>query len=771
MSDTLPRRPAYTNGQYISADDLNAGVAYARDEARRQALSGRTWGIAAGLALVEIADATGAIQLYIEPGIAWDGYGRAIVVLSPAPVTADMFAGLANGNAAVWLKYSALPTQMVSPGFLTCGGGDPATRIAETYAIVTGPHDSTDDGVVLNGVTVADPRDMLKAFDAVAPAVLDGSVPYQAFPDDSATWLVPVGIASYVAGAPGNFVARTPDQLLQSRLVRRYVGAVAESVYAADGVLRLRDRQTDQRTVGGTIVSNGTLEASAAIKPGDMAFDPVKTNPIREVGNELVWVEGNLRVVGDARLYDGMLNFRTATGGEPAGSLFVRSDPSDVDTATTRDLEVSIGQAPVGKAINRMLVGTSSNGTLDPTPALSVGADNRVGIGVAVPAATLTLDISGAGGQSDFGHIGGPTTMHLNNSTVGDTDNTLLLIAGGGTIQLGADGQLTHVAIGTKSPQGDTALDVHGGGIAVNNSNAFLRLLGSQIMDLDDGLLRIRSGGTIVTFDGNDSVGIGTPSPGAMLDVAGNANVATELHAGSLDANGLTVHGNANISGSIAASGPIALNGAATSTLTLLGSRLTDLNDGILRIRSGGSTISFDGGDNVGINTTTPFEALTVSGNIWCTGWINNTLGVFGPSDARLKQDVQPLSGALDRLLSLHGVEFSWSAPDLAAAMPGRQIGLVADQVETVFPQWVRSDKASGMKMLGAPGFDALAIEAIRELTSRVMALEEQTRHLTELLASRGGGQAPPSRATAPRSPPETPPPGRSPPPSGSRGR
>ena len=42
---------------------------------------------------------------------------------------------------------------------------------------------------------------MLIAFDATAAVVLDGSAPHQLFPDDSADWLVPVGIVSYDAVA------------------------------------------------------------------------------------------------------------------------------------------------------------------------------------------------------------------------------------------------------------------------------------------------------------------------------------------------------------------------------------------------------------------------------------------------------------------------------------------------------------------------------------------------------------------------------------------
>ena len=131
MSDTLPERPTFISGQYIGADDLNAAVDYARDETRRLALSARTWGIGTGLALVEVPDATGNVQMFIEPGIAWDGYGRPVVVLSPAPVTPDLFASLPSGNQMVWLRYTAAGTQAVAPGFQTCGDGDPTTRVLE----------------------------------------------------------------------------------------------------------------------------------------------------------------------------------------------------------------------------------------------------------------------------------------------------------------------------------------------------------------------------------------------------------------------------------------------------------------------------------------------------------------------------------------------------------------------------------------------------------------------------------------------------------------
>jgi endosialidase-like protein len=749
MTDTLPQRPTFSNGQYIGADDLNAEVAYARDKTERLALSALSWGIGTGLALVEIVDATGATQMFIEPGVAWDGYGRTIVVISPAAVTADLFAGLPSGNQKVWLKYTALDTQMISPGFQTCGAGDPATRIAETYAIVTTAPAvvQQNDGVVLNGVAVPDPRNMLIAFDAAAAVVLDGSAPHQLFPDDSAEWLVPVGIVSYNS-ATGTFNARTPAQLALNRVTRRYAGTVVESVLAADGVLRLRDRQTDQQS-GQT---NDDLDLAAAIQASDVQADP--NNPTRLIGNELVWVEGAMRVLGDARLWGGELSLRAKDGTEPAGSLFLRRNADASNPATVQNLEVSIGQPPSGTAVNRLLVAASNPATattpatLVTPPALSVGTDARVGIGVAVPGAGLALDIKG-----DFGHDGDPAALHLNGSAIaGQSDGSLLLTAASGMIELGADGALTHVAIGTKTPQADTALDIHGGGIAVNNSNAFLRLLGSAIIDQSDGILRIRSGGGTVAFDGADNIGINTQSPAHRLDVNGDANVATTLSAGALVTTTATVGGNAAVGGNLNVGGGITLGNTGAAFVQLLGSRISDNNDGILHIESGGNVVAFDGFDSVGIGTTAPTALLHVAGSATVNGALT-VWGVFSnPSDARLKKNIRPLEGALEKLLALRGVEFEWKREDLARLRPGRHAGLIADEVEKIFPGWVHDDPGTGMKLLGAQGFEALAVEALRQLTHRIEALEQENKRLARLLAQLSGerGKAPgPAAATS----------------------
>lgn len=88
-------------------------------------------------------------------------------------------------------------------------------------------------------------------------------------------------------------------------------------------------------------------------------------------------------------------------------------------------------------------------------------------------------------------------------------------------------------------------------------------------------------------------------------------------------------------------------------------------------------------------------------------------------SDARFKHDIRPLSGALDRLLELQGVTFEYNADiPKGYGTPGRRTGFVAQQVETVFPEWVSVD-ANGYRLVAPNGFEALTVEALRELRAR----------------------------------------------------
>ncbi len=95
-------------------------------------------------------------------------------------------------------------------------------------------------------------------------------------------------------------------------------------------------------------------------------------------------------------------------------------------------------------------------------------------------------------------------------------------------------------------------------------------------------------------------------------------------------------------------------------------------------------------------------------------------------SDRRLKKNIEPLSGALERILQLHGVTFQWSDPASQGGITGTQMGLIADEVQRAFPQWVGRDP-KGYQTLTVGGFEALTAEALRELRA------EKDREIAEL--------------------------------------
>lgn len=124
-------------------------------------------------------------------------------------------------------------------------------------------------------------------------------------------------------------------------------------------------------------------------------------------------------------------------------------------------------------------------------------------------------------------------------------------------------------------------------------------------------------------------------------------------------------------------------------------------------------------------NTTTPAFTLEVIGSAGKPGggsW-------SASSDIRLKQNVQPLQSVLERLLKLQGVSFEWKEPAKQGNLFGRQIGMIAQDVETVFPDWV-STGSDGYKTLTFRGFEALTVEALRELKTENETLKATCRSL-----------------------------------------
>lgn len=383
------QRPLFYEGQYLSADDLDTTVDYERFQLARHELGAHVWGIGIGLDLRERTLPSGNVDVSIVPGIAWDGYGRTILVLSPVKIGLDKFANFQSTTPAagqlikVWLRYDEISGKGPAAGYEACSAGSQYARAIENYVIEVGepPHGAYGP-VSVAGLSM-DATKARNAFLPALPDLFDASVPYQTLPESGGKlqWWIPVGYVRWQknAGQPGTLIARDdsgsgglpPDSDL-IRAFRQYVGVVAESVYAADGAIRLRDRTDD---------------------PTKSNYQPPLIDPKNPAYNDLVSVEGAMRVFGDARLAGGLLEFRNADCIRDAVPQAIRRRQNDEGGL---DLQAAFANNDKPKGNHAFSVGllnvdtaTGKLGGL--TKFLVVRDSGNVGIGITVPPQLLTL--------------------------------------------------------------------------------------------------------------------------------------------------------------------------------------------------------------------------------------------------------------------------------------------------------------------------------------------------------------------------------------------
>jgi hypothetical protein len=100
---------------------------------------------------------------------------------------------------------------------------------------------------------------------------------------------------------------------------------------------------------------------------------------------------------------------------------------------------------------------------------------------------------------------------------------------------------------------------------------------------------------------------------------------------------------------------------------------------------------------------------------IWDTGkdsWI---------SDLRFKTHIEPLIGVTDKLAHLRAVYFNWNDHDKVKHFEKKtNIGLIADELEKVFPELVSYDK-EGYRYIHYDKLSVVLLAAIKELHQLVI--------------------------------------------------
>jgi hypothetical protein len=136
-------------------------------------------------------------------------------------------------------------------------------------------------------------------------------------------------------------------------------------------------------------------------------------------------------------------------------------------------------------------------------------------------------------------------------------------------------------------------------------------------------------------------------------------------------------------------------------------------------------TIGDWGNQNVGPNTLTsqlaivysaPYASLVIGTN----GYVTMQYGSGGASDERIKTNIKTIEYALDKVLLLRGVEYN----DFRIEPERKRIGLIAQEVELIVPEVVRTSEEDGMKSIEYQNLVGLLIEAIKDQQKQINELK-----------------------------------------------
>jgi trimeric autotransporter adhesin len=395
------------------------------------------------------------------------------------------------------------------------------------------------------------------------------------------------------------------------------------------------------------------------------------------------------------------------------------------------------------------------------------------------------LHLIGQGGSgNNSGYLGfryaGGAGSSANYLTLGmyGRDN-ILNVTGGG-----------NVGIGTTVPT--QKLSISGGSITVGNNTAGTDVNGAMV-ELTNG-----NGDSVVSWltvgnrwtaglDYSDSnkwkLGYTTGTPNfdtdTRLTVAPNGRVGIGTSAPDVN---LNVHSNSDayikINGPLANQSAISLSDSTNGQDIVL-YRPENTRDFSIWTTTAGRVLNVTQAGNVGIGNSAPgyrldvgstvrvdniidttgnFHIDSIGGNSTFINWYggsgglyvgNATSGGYGQvsasafnvsSDRTLKTNIKEIDDALDRVNKLRGVRFDWIDKKMGKE---RQVGVIAQEVQTVFPELVSVNQQNKKLTVNYAGLVSPLIEAVKSLYTkwigdhaRIDALEKSLAEKSRELAS-----------------------------------
>lgn len=137
-------------------------------------------------------------------------------------------------------------------------------------------------------------------------------------------------------------------------------------------------------------------------------------------------------------------------------------------------------------------------------------------------------------------------------------------------------------------------------------------------------------------------------------------------------------------------------------------------------------TMGFYIGGNWMLQVDLSFSGVYIEGNLGVAGEIHEY------SDRRLKKDFSKLHNSFTKLNSLQGYNYFWKDSTKGQSL---QTGLIAQEVEEIFPELVKTDE-KGMKSVNYIGLVPHLIESVKEQSSEISALKEDLQEMKTAMDS-----------------------------------
>jgi len=369
---------------------------------------------------------------------------------------------------------------------------------------------------------------------------------------------------------------------------------------------------------------------------------------------------------------------------------------------------------------------------------MRIDTNGNVGIGTTTPGSNLVV----AGDDSNV------TMRVINNSTAGATlrfpgiqVNNFSGTTGGHPAM-----QMTNAHGSVSAPEALKGGDLLGALIFTGQATTAAQVQAVRIEALAESDFSAGSAPTALRFattasgstsytermriTGSGQVGIGTAAPayGLTLNNANTSNAGTMYIGAALNSSGkgLVIDSNTRTTADASVPALEIISRANTSTLVAtvggnVGIGVTSPVSKLHVVNSGSNQdaifVANDQSGRAAVSASSTVAGgyagyFTVSGGSTC-GIGNGSSGWSCTSDIRKKKDVVTLDGSLEKIQKIRGVSFRWKSSNDG----NRKLGVIAQEVQNVFPQAVNVDK-DGFLSVDYNALIGPLIEAVKELKS-----------------------------------------------------